>query len=135
MEIHLAFKRKLGFVDGSVKKSTTDEKYAAQWETCNNMVISWLHNNITDTIKRSILFINLASEVEKQLEKRFMLTNGSRKYKLSKDLFSLKQKELSIDDYYTTMSGLWEEIESMTVLPPVTTVNAKITSLLKAIET
>ncbi|XP_074328089.1 uncharacterized protein LOC141666002 [Apium graveolens] len=90
MEIQLMCKRKLGFVDGSVVKSTTEATDAAQWETCNNMVISWLHNNISDSVKRSILFINLASEVWKQLERRFMLTNGSRKYKLSKDLFSLR---------------------------------------------
>lgn len=86
-------------------------------------------------VKGYVLFINLASEVWKQLKKRFMLTNGSRKYKLNRDLFSLKQKELSIADYYTAMSSLWEEIESMTVLPPVTTVNEEITALLKAIET
>ncbi|XP_074356330.1 uncharacterized protein LOC141696037 [Apium graveolens] len=65
MEIQLASKRKLGFVDGTVKKCTIDETDAAQWETCNNMVISWLHNNIVDAVKRSILFINLASQVWK----------------------------------------------------------------------
>lgn len=135
MEIQLLSKRKLGFVDGSVTKSKIDETEAAQWETCNNMVISWLHNNISDSVKRSILFINLASEVWKQLERRFSLTNGSRKYKLSKDLFSLKQNEMTISEYYTTMSSLWEEIESMTVLPRVTVVSDEITDLLKAIET
>ncbi|XP_074372323.1 uncharacterized protein LOC141713026 [Apium graveolens] len=135
MEIQLASKRKLGFVDGSVKKSAIDATEAAQWETCNNMIISWLHSNITDAVKRSVLFINLASEVWKQLEKRFMLTNGSRKYKLNKYLFSLKQNELSVADYYTSMSSLWKKIESMKVLPTVSTVNEEITALLKAIET
>lgn len=68
MEIQLMSKRKLGFVDGSVVKSANDVTDAAQWETCNNMVISWLHNNISDSIKRSILFINLAGEVWNQLK-------------------------------------------------------------------
>lgn len=134
MEIQLMSKRKLGFVDGSVVKSTTDVTDATQWETCNNMVISWLHNNISDSVKRSILFINLASEVWKQLERRFMLTNGSRKYKLSKDLFSLRQNELSVADYYTAMSTLWEEIDSMTVLPRVAVNSVEVTALLSAIE-
>ncbi|XP_074346297.1 uncharacterized protein LOC141685074 [Apium graveolens] len=127
MEIKLASKRKLGFVDGSVTKSTTDETEAAQWETCNNMVISWIHNNISDAVKMSILLINYASEVWKQLERRFILTNGSRKYKFIKDLFSLKQNEFSIAIYYTAMS-------SMTVLPRVTVVSEEITALLKAID-
>ncbi|XP_074363018.1 uncharacterized protein LOC141703388 [Apium graveolens] len=124
MEIHLSSKRKLGFINGSVTRSTTDETEAAQWDTCNNLIISWIHNNISGTIKGPVLFINLASEVWKQLEHIFMMTNGSRKYKLSKDLFNLKQNDKSIADYYTAVSSLWEETESINVLPTITNVSA-----------
>lgn len=91
MEIQLASKRKLGFVEGREIKSATDTTEALQWETCNNMVISWLHNNVCDSIKQSVLFVNYALEIWKLLEKRFQLSNGSKKYKLSRDLYSLKQ--------------------------------------------
>lgn len=133
-EIQLSAKRKLGFVDGSVSRSTTDAIEATQWDTCNNMVISWIHNNISDNIKSSVLFINTASEIWKQLEKRFSLTNGSRKYKLNKDLFSLKQSGMKVNEYFTCLSGLWEEIDSMNILPSVPT-TTEVTNLLKAIET
>lgn len=134
-EIQLSSKRKLGLVDGSVVKNTGEETEAAQWETCNNLVISWLHNNISDSIKRSVLFINSASEIWRQLEKRFSLTNGSRKYKLTKDLFALRQNTLSINDYFTALSSLWEEIDSMSSLPVIKTVTPEITTFLQAIET
>lgn len=50
-EIQLSAKRKLGFVTGSMTRCTTDEVQATQWDTCNDLVISWLHNNVSDSIK------------------------------------------------------------------------------------
>lgn len=62
-EIQLSAKRNIGFVDGSVSRSTKDAVEATQWDTCNNMVISWIHNNISDNMKSSVLFINTASGI------------------------------------------------------------------------
>ncbi|XP_074373972.1 uncharacterized protein LOC141714344 [Apium graveolens] len=99
MEIQLSSKHKLGFVYGTKVKNLSDPTEALQWDTCNSMVTSWIHNNVSDSIKKSILFIAYASEVWKQLEKRFQLTHGSRKYKLSKELFELKQNGCSVVDF------------------------------------
>lgn len=133
-EIQISSKRKLGFLNGTVTRSTTDETQGLQWDTCNDLVIAWIHGNVSDNIKRSILFINSAHEIWKQLEKRFQLSNGSRKYKLTKELFTISQGKFKIHEYYTVVSSLWEEIDSMNVLPSVTTVADDITTLLKAID-
>lgn len=132
-EIQLSSKRKLGFVTGTEIRNIESETEATQWDTCNNLVISWLHNNLSDNIKQSILFVNSARDVWLQLERRFSITNGSRKYKLNKDLFALKQNHLSISEYYTALSSLWEEIESMNSLPILTTITPEITAFLTAI--
>ena len=134
-EIQLASKRKLKFVHGTILCSTTDETDATQWDTCNNLVISWLHNNVSEAIRNSILYVESASEIWSLLEKRFMLTNGSRKYKLNKDLFELKQNNSSIAEYYTALTSVWDEIESLNVLPVVTTVNPDIVKLMSTIAT
>lgn len=65
MEIQLSSKRKLGFVQGTEIRSATDATEALQWDTSNSMVISWIHNNVSDSIKNSVLFITSASEVWK----------------------------------------------------------------------
>lgn len=135
MEIQLSSKRKIGFVDGSEKRSTSENTEAIQWDTCNSMVLSWIHNNISDSIKKSVFFITSASEVWKQLEKRFQLTNGSRKYKLSKELSGMKQNGATVVDYFTSLSSVWEELDSMNLLPSVSTVGEDVTNLLKAIHT
>lgn len=62
-----------------------------------------------------------------------MLTNGSRKYKLNKQIFEMKQNKRSIEEYYTSLSSVWEEIDALNMFPKVTTVNAEVTSLLDAI--
>ncbi|KAL2900931.1 Retrovirus-related Pol polyprotein from transposon RE1, partial [Bienertia sinuspersici] len=120
MEIILASKRKLGFVTGAVKKDTSDSKKADQFGTCNSMVIAWILANVSESIKRSILFVYSAREIWKQLQSRFSQTSGSRKYQLNKEVFEVKQQGRSVSDYYTAMKALWEEIDGLTMLPAIT---------------
>lgn len=133
MEINLSSKRKLGFVTGTIPLPTDDTTKAEMWETSNNMVIAWLTNNVSPTIKRSIMYMTDAKDIWSNLEKRFSLTNGSRKYKLSKDLYELKQQSGSITEYYTSMKAVWEELDSLNMLPVVTAPNPEVVKLLDAI--
>uniref|UniRef100_A0A803LNL9 Retrotransposon Copia-like N-terminal domain-containing protein n=1 Tax=Chenopodium quinoa TaxID=63459 RepID=A0A803LNL9_CHEQI len=135
MEIALTSKKKIGFVLGTVLRSTyaQDAVKADQWDTCNSMVISWIHACLSDTIKKSVLYVNSARETWIQLEKRFSMGNGSRKYKLNKDLYQLKQHNNSVNEYYTAMSGLWEELDSMNALPVISEPSADVRSLLNVV--
>lgn len=81
MEINLSSKRKLGFITGTTVKDTTDKVKSELWGICNNMVVGWIHHNVSPAIKKSILYVNNANNIWKQLETRFALANGSRKYK------------------------------------------------------
>lgn len=89
MEINLSSKRKLGFVTGTIHIPDDDASKTEMWETCNNMVIAWITSNVSPTIKRSIMYMTSAKDIWLNLEKRFSLTNGSRKYKLNRDLYEL----------------------------------------------
>jgi len=46
--------------------------------------------SVSDLIAESILYIELAYSIWKHLEKRFAVSNGSRKYKLNRDVYNLK---------------------------------------------
>ncbi|XP_074362447.1 uncharacterized protein LOC141702720 [Apium graveolens] len=98
------------------------------------MVIAWIYNNVSDSIKNSILFVNNASDAWKILEKRFQVVNGSRKYKLCRDLFNLKQNGVSLLEYYTAMSIIWSELEDMNALPVITTLTDEIRVLMKTLD-
>ncbi|XP_074347663.1 uncharacterized protein LOC141686534 [Apium graveolens] len=69
MEINLSSKRKLGFITGTVPLPTDDLIKAEMWETCNNMVIAWITNNVSSTIKRSIIYMTDAKDIWANLEK------------------------------------------------------------------
>jgi len=66
------------------------------------------------------------------LKKRFSLRNGSRKYRLNKDVYSIKQNCGSVSDYYTRIKGIWEELDSMLDLPKVSIANEEIAAFLHA---
>nr|GEU93470.1 serine carboxypeptidase S28 family protein [Tanacetum cinerariifolium] len=132
MEIGLSTKRKLGFVRGIVIEMN-DPVQAELWDTCNNVVISWIMNSVSDSIAKSIMFVGTASEIWNQLEKRFALSNGSRKYKLNREIYFVKQKGSCISEYYTRMKCIWEELDSMTQLPILTNVTHEVRNFLNAL--
>ena len=70
MEIALSTKRKLPFVHGTLPRPTDDPVKGDQWDACNNLVIAWIMNSVSDSIAESILYIESAVEIWKQLEKK-----------------------------------------------------------------
>ena len=81
------------------------------------------------------MFLDDASTIWKQLEQRFSVTNGSRKYKLSKEIFDTKQNGKSISEYYIQMKALWEELESLNALSSITNITSEIRHFLKTLQT
>ncbi|KAL2892675.1 Retrovirus-related Pol polyprotein from transposon TNT 1-94 [Bienertia sinuspersici] len=133
MEINLAAKRKLGFVTGAVKRDRNDPIKQEQWDTSNNLVITWLHRSVSEQIKKSILYLTAAREIWVQLEVLFNVTNGARKYKLNKEAYETEQNGNSINEYYAVMKGLWEEQDALNILPPITHMTTEIDAFLGAL--
>lgn len=133
MEINLSSKRKLGFINGTVSVPTDDEAKKETWETCNNMVIAWITGNVSSTIRQSIMYMASAKDMWSNLEQRFALTNGSRKYKLCKDLYALKQSNMTVTEYYTAMKTAWEKLDAINILPSVASPSHDVIKLLDCI--
>ncbi|KAL2932327.1 Zinc finger protein with KRAB and SCAN domains 8 [Bienertia sinuspersici] len=127
LELSLASKRKLGFVTGGVKKDETDPIKKEYWETYNSIVITWILHSVSESIKKSIMFMGNAHEMWNHLEQRFAVTDGARKYSLSKQIYETKQLGKPVSDYYTDLRVLWEELEALTVMPPITEMNNEAT--------
>ncbi|XP_048495096.1 uncharacterized protein LOC125495005 [Beta vulgaris subsp. vulgaris] len=134
MEISLATKRKLGFVTGALTKSSSDPVLKEAWEACNSMVTAWLLNNMTESIRRSVMYMKSSKEIWLSLKHRFTVSNGSRKYRLNKLTYEVKQNERPVSEYYTDLRVLWEEIESMNDYPAITSVTPEVTAYIEAID-
>ena len=135
MELALASKRKIGFITGAVQRDATDPVKQEAWDTCNSIVVYWIQQNISDTIRKSIMYIRKADEVWKVLQTRYSIANGSRKYRLNKQIYEMKQRGKNINEYYTEMYSLWEELENMRDIPPITSPNTETNALMGAFHT
>ncbi|GKC48295.1 hypothetical protein Tco_1066017 [Tanacetum coccineum] len=97
------------------------------------MAISWIMGSVSDFIARSIMFIGTASEIWQQLERRFSLSDDSRKYKLNKDTYEITQSGCSVGEYYTKMKCVWEELGNLNTLPVIATITPEITAFLNVL--
>ncbi|KAL2902613.1 Retrovirus-related Pol polyprotein from transposon TNT 1-94 [Bienertia sinuspersici] len=134
MEISLASKRKIGLVTGVIKRDASDKVKQEAWDTCNNMVISWILANVSEGVKKSVIFLTDAASIWKSLEERFSVANGSRKHQLNKEIYEMKQGGKNVIEYYTDMKSIWEELESLRELPPISTMTTEIKAFVEALD-
>ena len=60
MVIALSGKNKLGFADGSVKRSTSSKVNAKDWDKVNNIVMGWLLYVIDEKIANTLQWLRKA---------------------------------------------------------------------------
>ena len=109
--IALNAKNKIGFIDGTIIRPPDLDHTFRLWSRCNSMVKSWLLNSISPQIYRSILRLNDASDIWRDLHGRFHLTNLSRTFNLTQEIQDLRQGTMSLSEYYTTLKTLWDNLE------------------------
>ncbi|PWA97521.1 hypothetical protein CTI12_AA028570 [Artemisia annua] len=90
-EIALPSKRKLGFIRDNVPRSLDDVCLQEQCDTCNNLVISWLMNYVSESIATSIMFVGKVrgnvtyvgtnNILQRNVGKRLGILVGKYKYK------------------------------------------------------
>ncbi|XP_075091730.1 uncharacterized protein LOC142171909 [Nicotiana tabacum] len=111
--IVLSAKNKLSFIEGTYfvrDASSTDFK---QWNRCNDMVISWLLNSLSNDIAESILYSKTANDIWKELEVRFGQCNGAQLYQLQKELSDLVHDTSDVAGYYTKVKRIWDELDTL----------------------
>lgn len=74
----LTGKNKSGFVDGPITKPT-DPTYIA-WTCCNTMILSWILHSVSKEIGTIIIFIDSATETQKNMKDKFFQSHGPRIY-------------------------------------------------------
>ena len=117
MMIALSAKNKFEFVDGSIPKpSNTEPEKTKLWLRNNNIIISWILNAVSKDISASIIYLETASAMWKELRERFQQSNGPRIYQIKRSLMNLTQGQDSVSTYYTKLKMLWEELSNYNTL-------------------
>ena len=101
MRMALLCKNKLKFIDGSIIMPSNTDPLFAYWERCNTMVLSWLIRSVSNSIAQSVIWLDSAEEVWRDLEERFAQGDSFRISDLQEEISTYRQGVLIVSDYYT----------------------------------
>ena len=108
----LSAKNKLKFVDGSLPKPSSSAADYSIWTRCNDMVSSWLLTSISKDLADSVLYIDTAAGIWKDLRDRYSQGNRPRIFQIQKSISSLTQGQSTVSSYFTKLKTLWEELSN-----------------------
>nr|KYP43110.1 Retrovirus-related Pol polyprotein from transposon TNT 1-94 [Cajanus cajan] len=120
MLLVLGTKNKLAFVDGSLARPVTAGVDQTAWDRCNKLVISWIVQSLDTSLIPSVIWMPTASQIWNDLKKRYYQGDAFRISELLEEIYSLKQGNMSITHYFTTLQGLWQELDHFCPIPSCT---------------
>ena len=122
LENALCAKRKIGFVNGSLKIPDEKEKpnEAEMWRTANSMIVGWIRASISPVIRSTVPFSPDACKMWSDLKKRFSVGSAVRVHQLKAELASCKQDGSGVMDYFGKLSKKWEELLNCKPIPTCT---------------
>ena len=116
----LQAKRKVGFVNGTVKKPSSESSDYENWVAVNSMVIGWIRTSIDVKLKSSVTFVYEASQLWSGLKQRFSVGNKVRIHQIKAQQAACRQEGQSVLEYYGRLCTLWEELAVYRPLPMCT---------------
>nr|GEW21387.1 ribonuclease H-like domain-containing protein [Tanacetum cinerariifolium] len=100
MLLALEGKNKTGFLDGSCRRSNTNEVLGRQWDRVNAGVLGWILNSISEELFLGQIFSKRAQHVWDELKETYDKVDSSVTFNLHHKINSLSQNGSSIADYY-----------------------------------
>ncbi|XP_019171343.1 PREDICTED: uncharacterized protein LOC109166898 [Ipomoea nil] len=117
MEMALRSKNKMTFVNGLVAAPNRLDPKFYYWERCNTMLLSWILRVVSPTIASSVLWINTAEGVWKDLKKRFSQQDVFRIAEIQSQIHHTKQGNSTVNEYFTQLKLLWDELLVLRPIP------------------
>ncbi|RVW13837.1 Retrovirus-related Pol polyprotein from transposon RE1 [Vitis vinifera] len=71
MLMALTAKNKVGFVDGTISRPMSHDLIYGAWNRCNSMISSWIINAVSREIADSLLYLDSACDIWRDLNDRF----------------------------------------------------------------
>lgn len=117
MLMALSAKNKLCLIDGLLSKPSDSSTIFKAWTRCNDMVLSWIINSVSKKIAASIIYIDNAEAMWKDLKERFSQGNGPQIFQLQKSIVAITQGSNSVSSYYTHLKTVWDELSNYRPIP------------------
>ena len=115
----LQAKQKIGFINGTIQKPTTNPDLA-RWMSTNSMIVGWIRTSIDPKVRSTVSHVADASKLWESLKQRFSVKNSVRKHLVEDEITNCKQNGQSVLEYYGRLSKLWEEQQTFKTTTPCT---------------
>ncbi|GJX89476.1 putative retrotransposon copia-like protein [Tanacetum coccineum] len=112
----LLAKNKVCFVNGSINKPGKDSSDYMPWMRCDAMVKGWLTTEM-DEIRTSVKYAKTTLEIWADLKEQFRKKSAPRPYKFKQKISMTHHNGVTISVYYTKLRSLWDDIESVLLMP------------------
>ena len=100
-------KGKLDYLDGTIKKPSTDDPSYPSWEAQNSMVMAWLIHSMEDNIADTYILFPTAKRIWNAVTLAYSdLKNSSQMFELRNKARNLRQGEHDVTQYYTDLTKL-----------------------------
>lgn len=106
----LLIKNKLCFVDRSCPCDSVSEHLYLRWDRCNAIVKGWLTTAVTKDLAHGFIYNTTVVSTWNDLCERFNKIDGTRVFHLSRELYHMKQRTMSITNYYGNLKVIWVEL-------------------------
>lgn len=113
----LGARSKLELIDGTLPEPEPHISYYKQWLKADYMISAWIVNSISKDLVNSFTHIDTAKKLWDALNQRFGRCNGPKIYKLQREISGYCQGNLSVVQYFTDLTALWDELDML--LPPL----------------
>lgn len=76
------------------------------------MVLAWIHRSISESIAKSVLWIESAAGVWKNLQLHFSQGDIFCISDIQEDLYKFRQGSLDVSNYFTQLKVMWDELKN-----------------------
>ncbi|XP_013601103.1 PREDICTED: uncharacterized protein LOC106308488 [Brassica oleracea var. oleracea] len=112
MLMALGARNKAVFVDGTFAEVDMSHPDYASWSRCNNIVCTWIVNAVEKSIAKSLMYLTTARQMWLDIHDQFKQSDGPRPAEIKKQIFAETQGSQSVNDNYTKLKQLWEELKN-----------------------
>lgn len=105
-------KGKDDYLTGVTTAPKKEDSSFKTWKTENNMVMSWLINSMTNEIGETFLLFGTAKEIWDAAREIYSSNeNTSELFEIESNLHDLRQGDLSLTQYFNTLSRYWQQLD------------------------
>ncbi|XP_062085297.1 uncharacterized protein LOC133791383 [Humulus lupulus] len=119
-KLFVGAKNKFNFLNDSIPQPPSNHHLFDSWNSCNQMVMSWIIHFVSQEIKSSIMFLDTVAAMWFELNTRFNQGNGPRIFELRQTLITFHQGNDSVIAYFTKLKEIWDKINEIQPRTPCT---------------